>query len=88
MNRRQFIAPIGLSAPPPAQAQAQRPPILGLLSSSTLADWAMGPFREGPEQGGHVEGSQPDHHPPLCGDPVRPFDIPATPLSRADDIVE
>src|SRR5581483_4988352 len=56
MKRRQFMALLGLSAAWPALAQAQRQPVVGLLSSSELADWAMRPFREGLEQGGYVEG--------------------------------
>src|SRR5580698_8564184 len=56
MKRRAFIALIGTSAVWPALARAQRPPTLGLLSSSELADWAINAFRAGLEQGGYVEG--------------------------------
>ena len=47
---------IGASAAWPSIAWAAQQPTLGLLSSSQMADWAIGPFREGLEQGGYVEG--------------------------------
>ncbi len=56
MNRREFIALIGMSAAWPDLAQAQQQSTLGLLSSSELADWAIKPFRAGLEEGGYVEG--------------------------------
>ena len=56
MKRRDVIALIGLSAAWPTIVQAQQQPVLGLLSSSELADWAIGPFRAGLEEGGYVEG--------------------------------
>ncbi len=56
MKRREFIAPIGMSAAWPAVAQAQQQPTLGLLSSSEMADWAIKPFRAGLEEAGYVEG--------------------------------
>jgi putative ABC transport system substrate-binding protein len=55
MKRREFIALIGVSAAWPAVAQA-RQPTLGLLSSSELADWAIGSVRAGLGEGGYVEG--------------------------------
>jgi putative ABC transport system substrate-binding protein len=56
MKRRDFIALIGLSAAWPAVPRAEQRPTLGLLSSSEMADWAIGPFRAGLEEGGYVEG--------------------------------
>jgi putative ABC transport system substrate-binding protein len=56
MKRRDFIALIGLSAAWPTVPRAEQQPILGLLSSSEMADWAIGPFRAGLEEGGYVEG--------------------------------
>jgi putative tryptophan/tyrosine transport system substrate-binding protein len=47
---------IGLSAAWPAVPRAEQQPTLGLLSSSEMADWAIGPFRAGLEEGGYVEG--------------------------------
>ena len=57
MKRREFIALISLSAAWSAAAQAQQRPVLGLLSSSEIPDWAIKPFRAGLEEGGYVEGS-------------------------------
>ena len=56
MKRREFLALIGLSAAWPAVARAQQQPILGLLSSSQMADEYIAPFRRGLEEGGYVEG--------------------------------
>src|SRR5438874_13202681 len=56
MQRREFMALIGVSAAWPAVARAQQQPALGLLSSSELSDWASNGFRAGLEQGGYVEG--------------------------------
>src|SRR5215469_5529635 len=56
MKRRDVIAWIGLSAAWPAVALSQQQPVLGLLSSSELADWASEPFRAGLAEGGYVEG--------------------------------
>ena len=56
MKRRDFIALIGLSATWPVVARAEQQPTLGLLSSSEMANWAIGPFRAGLEEGGYVEG--------------------------------
>ena len=56
MKRRDFIALIGLSATWPVVAGAEQQPTLGLLSSSEMANWAIGPFRAGLEEGGYVEG--------------------------------
>ena len=56
MRRRDFIALIGLSAAWPTVPRAEQQPTLGLLSSSEMADWAIGPFRAGLEEGGYVEG--------------------------------
>jgi putative tryptophan/tyrosine transport system substrate-binding protein len=56
MKRREFIAVIGVSAAWPILAGAQQSPMLGLLSSSELADWAIKPFRVGLAESGYVEG--------------------------------
>lgn len=56
MKRRDFIAMIGLSAAWPVVPRAEQRPTLGLLSSSEMADWAIGPFRACLEKGGYVEG--------------------------------
>ena len=56
LRLREFIALISMSAAWPAVAQSQQWPMLGLLSSSEMADWAIKPFRAGLEQGGFVEG--------------------------------
>ena len=56
MKRREFIALISLSAAWPAVLRAQQQPILGLLSSSEMADSFIRAFREGLEQSGYVEG--------------------------------
>jgi putative ABC transport system substrate-binding protein len=59
MKRREFIALISLSAAWPAVLRAQQQPILGLLSSSEMADSFIRAFRAGLEQGGYVEGRNP-----------------------------
>jgi putative ABC transport system substrate-binding protein len=57
MKRRDFIALVGLSAAWPVASRAQqRQPTLGVLSSGEIANWAIGPFRAGLEEGGYVEG--------------------------------
>jgi putative ABC transport system substrate-binding protein len=57
MTRRDVIAWIGLSAAWPALAHSQQQPVLGLLSSGEMADWATERFRAGLEEGGgYVEG--------------------------------
>jgi putative tryptophan/tyrosine transport system substrate-binding protein len=56
MKRREFIALVGMSAAWPAVATAQQQPILGLLSSTDLSEWAANGLRAGLEQSGYVEG--------------------------------
>ncbi len=56
MKRRDFLALIGVSAAWPAVLRAEQQPTLGVLSSSEIAGWAIGPFRAGLEEGGYVEG--------------------------------
>jgi putative ABC transport system substrate-binding protein len=56
MNRREFVALVGLSAVWPDIARATLRPTLGILSSSDLPEWAGKPFRAGLEEAGFVEG--------------------------------
>ncbi len=56
MERREFLALIGVSAAWPVALRAEPQPTLGVLSSSVMADSFIRPFREGLEQGGYVEG--------------------------------
>lgn len=56
MKRREFIALVGMSAAWPAVATAQQQPILGLLSSTDLSEWAANGLRAGLERSGYVEG--------------------------------
>src|ERR1700743_1403513 len=56
MNRRDFIALIGISSAWPIVAGAEQQPTLGLLSSSEMGDWSLKPFRAGLEESGYVEG--------------------------------
>jgi putative tryptophan/tyrosine transport system substrate-binding protein len=56
VRRRDLIALLGLSAAWPVAAQLQQQPTLGVLTSGQVAEFAIGAFRAGLEEGGYVEG--------------------------------
>ena len=57
MKRRTFISLLGTAIAWPAAARAQQPmPVLGLLTTTKLADWALDAIRMGLEDTGYVEG--------------------------------
>lgn len=56
MRRRDFIAMLGANILFPAAARAQQPAaVMGLLTATNLADWAMAAIRAGLEETGYVE---------------------------------
>jgi putative ABC transport system substrate-binding protein len=57
MKRRTFISLLGTAIACPLAARAQQPmPMLGLLTTTKLADWALDAIRKGLEETGYVEG--------------------------------
>ena len=57
MKRRTFISLLGTAIVWPLAARAQQPmPMLGLLTTTKLADWALDAIRKGLEDTGYVEG--------------------------------
>ena len=57
MRRRDFIALLGSGAAFPLVARAQQPTaVMGLLTSTNLADWTMTAIRAGLYEAGYVEG--------------------------------
>jgi putative tryptophan/tyrosine transport system substrate-binding protein len=57
MKRRTFISLIGTAIAWPLAARAQQPmPMLGLLTTTKLADWTLDAIRKGLEDTGYVEG--------------------------------
>jgi ABC-type uncharacterized transport system substrate-binding protein len=82
MKRREFIGIFGGAlAWPVASVAQQSKPSIGLLTPTTIADWAIEAFRKGLEDTGYVEGrnlsfisrsaeGQPDRLPALAADLV------------------
>jgi putative ABC transport system substrate-binding protein len=57
MKRRQFVGLVAGAMTAPAVVQAQQPaPVIGQLTSTTLADWAIVATRNGLDEAGYVEG--------------------------------
>jgi putative ABC transport system substrate-binding protein len=57
MKRRTFISLIGTAIAWPLASRAQQPmPMLGLLTTTKLADWTLDAIRKGLEDTGYVEG--------------------------------
>jgi putative tryptophan/tyrosine transport system substrate-binding protein len=57
MKRRTFISLLGTAIACPLAARAQQPmPMLGLLTTTKLADWALDAIRKGLEETGYVQG--------------------------------